>query len=66
VTIPRVGLEADITTALAEQEIPSRFGPSYWEGAIDVNGTRGGGAVHGVGYLEMTGYGRGRESAGWR
>ena len=37
-------------------EIPSSFGPSYWEGAIDVNGKRGASPVHGVGYLEMTGY----------
>jgi predicted secreted hydrolase len=56
VAIPRLGLDADIATPLPNQEIPSSFGPSYWEGAIDVNGTRGVGRVHGVGYLEMTGY----------
>ena len=66
VTIPRLGFEADLTTPLADQEIPSRFGPSYWEGAIDVNGTRAGSTVHGVGYLEMTGYGAFGESAGRR
>lgn len=56
VVIPGLGLEADISTAMANQELPSSFGPSYWEGAIDVNGTRGGSRLHGVGYLEMTGY----------
>jgi predicted secreted hydrolase len=66
VAIPRLGLEADINTRLADQEIPSRFGPSYWEGAIDANGTRAGGTVHGVGYLEMTGYGARGKSVGWR
>jgi predicted secreted hydrolase len=56
VSIPRLGLDANISTSLANQEIPSSFGPSYWEGAIDVNGTRAGNPIHGVGYLEMTGY----------
>lgn len=56
ITIPRLGLDANISTPLANQEIPSSFGPSYWEGAIDVNGTRAGTPMHGVGYLEMTGY----------
>ncbi len=56
VTIPRLKLEADISTPLRTQELVSRFGPSYWEGAIDVNGQENGVALRGVGYLEMTGY----------
>lgn len=56
ITIPRLGLEADVSSPLADQELASSLGPSYWEGAIDVNGTRFGAAIHGVGYLEMTGY----------
>jgi predicted secreted hydrolase len=56
VAIPGHGLAAVITTPLAKQEILSRFGPTYWEGSIDVSGTRGVGPVHGTGYLEMTGY----------
>ena len=56
VAIPRLAVDADIATPLPNQEIPSSLGPSYWEGAIDVNGTRSGARVHGVGYLEMTGY----------
>ena len=56
VVIPKLDLDAEITTPLSKQEIPSRFGPSYWEGAVDVNGKRGADTVRGVGYLEMTGY----------
>ena len=56
VAIPKLGVEAKISTSLPDQEIPSSFGPSYWEGAIDVNGMRGAASVQGVGYLEMTGY----------
>lgn len=56
VEIPRFGLEAEIETPLPNQEIPSRFGPSYWEGAVDANGKRERNTVRGVGYLEMTGY----------
>jgi len=51
VRIPSLHAEFDITAPLADQELISRFGPSYWEGAVDVSG-----AVRGVGYLEMTGY----------
>ena len=46
----------DIATPLASQELPGGIGPSYWEGAIDVTGTREGTELGGVGYLEMTGY----------
>ena len=56
VSIPRLGLAFDVTTRLRAQEMTGKFGPSYWEGAIDVTGTRGKSAARGVGYLEMTGY----------
>ena len=56
VKIPQLNLGIDITTPLDSQEFVSRFGPSYWEGAIDVAGNRNGNAVRGAGYLEMTGY----------
>ena len=51
-----IGLQIDLTTPLRSQEFISRFGPSYWEGAIDVTGSHDGKPVHGTGYLEMTGY----------
>jgi predicted secreted hydrolase len=56
VSVPGLKLELDVTTPLRDQELQSTVGPSYWEGAVDVNGMRAGTAVKGVGYLEMTGY----------
>ncbi len=56
VTVPALKLQIDISTPLKSQEFVSRFGPSYWEGAIDVTGHHQEQAVRGAGYLEMTGY----------
>lgn len=56
VTIPELKLQLAISTPLKAQEFVSRFGPSYWEGAVDIAGQRGNQVVHGAGYLEMTGY----------
>jgi predicted secreted hydrolase len=56
VSIPSLKIELDVTTPLRSQEMTERFGPSYWEGAIDAVGTRAGAALRGLGYLEMTGY----------
>ena len=58
VAIPSLGLELQLKTPLASQELTSgaNAGLSYWEGAIDIAGTRDGAPIAGVGYLEMTGY----------
>ena len=56
VTIPQLSLQIEITTSLKSQEFVSRFGPSYWEGAIDITGRHGDKTMQGDGYLEMTGY----------
>jgi predicted secreted hydrolase len=56
VSIPRLKTELDVTTPLTSQELAGGFGPSYWEGAIDVDGARDHSPLRGVGYLEMTGY----------
>jgi predicted secreted hydrolase len=56
VSIPRLTLELDLTTPLRSQELASRFGTSYWEGAVDATGTRDQSRLRGAGYLEMTGY----------
>jgi predicted secreted hydrolase len=60
VEIPKLGLKMAVTTRLKSQELAggSKIAPSYWEGAIVMEGTRGGAGVRGVGYLEMTGYAR--------
>jgi predicted secreted hydrolase len=58
--IPKLGLRLSATTRLKSQELAGGSGlaPSYWEGAIAIEGTRGSSSVRGVGYLEMTGYER--------
>lgn len=56
IAIPQLKLELDVATPLRDQELTSRFGPSYWEGAVDTQGTLAGASLRGAGYLEMTGY----------
>jgi len=56
VSIPRLNMQLNVTTPLTSQELASKFGTSYWEGAIDVVGTSDQSPLRGVGYLEMTGY----------
>ena len=46
VVVPGQGIDVQISTRLPQQEMPE-----YWEGAIDITGSR-----RGAGYLEMTGY----------
>jgi len=55
ITIPRLQMRFDVSTALKEQEL--RLKPIiYWEGSVRAQGTVGGKNVKGSGYLEMTGY----------
>jgi predicted secreted hydrolase len=54
VEVPSIGFKAAIHSPMAQQELTG--GSRYWEGAIDVDGTRLGRPLTGVGYLEMTGY----------
>jgi predicted secreted hydrolase len=58
IRVPSIRLEASVQTALAQQELVGKLGeaPTYWEGAIDVSGTRDGKPLRGQGYLELTGY----------
>ena len=60
IEIPKLGLRLAATTRLKSQELAggSSIAPSYWEGAIAIEGMRGAARVQGVGYLEMTGYAR--------
>jgi predicted secreted hydrolase len=66
VAIPALHLQLSITTPLDAQEFVSRVGPSYWEGAIDIAGQRDNNAVHGTGYLEMTGYSEAKQQGSGR
>ena len=58
IAVPSHGLELEATAAVDAQELQTgrSTGVTYWEGAIDVRGTRDGAPVAGSGYLEMTGY----------
>jgi len=60
VEVPKLGLSLEVSTPLKSQELSERakFAPSYWEGAINIEGNRGPSEIKGVGYLEMTGYDR--------
>ena len=58
IAVPRHGLALDVAAAVDAQELETgrSTGVTYWEGVIDVRGTRDGVPVTGAGYLEMTGY----------
>ncbi|MCZ2074660.1 MAG: carotenoid 1,2-hydratase [Bryobacteraceae bacterium] len=58
ISIPELGLAARVRTRLPQQELTSRHSGvgAYWEGAVEITGTRNGRPLHGRGYLEMTGY----------
>ena len=60
VSVPALGIAGEVRTALPKQEMTARskLANSYWEGAIDLTGTRVGQRLSGRGYLEMTGYDR--------
>jgi predicted secreted hydrolase len=53
--VPSLGLAAEIRTPVREQELVLE--PiAYWEGVVDLEGTRGGAKLRGHGYMELTGY----------
>jgi predicted secreted hydrolase len=58
IAIPKLGIDLEVKTRLESQELTGKteFVPNYWEGAIVLSGTRNATVLHGVGYLEMTGY----------
>ena len=58
IRVPSLGVTLEASTPLPAQEITSdsRFVANYWEGAIFLAGSRNSAALHGSGYLEMTGY----------
>jgi len=60
VDVLKLGLSLEVSTPLKSQELSGRtkFAPSYWEGAITIQGHRGLSEIKAVGYLEMTGYDR--------
>ena len=54
IVIPDRELDVIVTPVIADQELSTIV--RYWEGAVDVSGTRGGEPIEGRGYVELTGY----------
>jgi predicted secreted hydrolase len=52
---PALGLDLTVRPVLADQELMTS--PRYWEGAVNVTGTRAGQPIGGRGYVELVGYG---------
>nr|MBA3273653.1 carotenoid 1,2-hydratase [Chthoniobacterales bacterium] len=55
VEVPELALQIEVRAAVKNQEL-ALMPLAYWEGAIDVTGTRDGKPIKGRGYLELTGY----------
>ncbi len=58
IRVPSLGLEVEVRPRMADQELDLHaLGEiAYWEGAVRVSGTRREKPLHGVGYMELTGY----------
>lgn len=54
-SMPAAELRLTIEPRLPDQELD--VGPRYWEGAVSVAGSAGGGPIAGQGYVELVGYG---------
>lgn len=54
VQVPSLGLALKVHPVLADQELMTT--PRYWEGAVDVAGSRRGRPIQGQGYVELVGY----------
>jgi predicted secreted hydrolase len=52
--VSSLGLDLELRPVLADQELDTA--PRYWEGAVDVQGTRAGRPLRGEGYVELVGY----------
>jgi predicted secreted hydrolase len=55
-SVSSLGLDLELRPLLADQELDTA--PRYWEGAVDVRGTRAGRPLQGEGYVELVGYAR--------
>jgi predicted secreted hydrolase len=60
IRVPSLDLVLAVSTSLPSQELAatSNVAPSYWEGAVLLQGKKNSAEIAGVGYLEMTGYDR--------
>ena len=53
-SIPSLSIDLEITPLIVDQEMDVSY--SYWEGAVNIVGTKNGIPISGDGYVEMTGY----------
>jgi predicted secreted hydrolase len=58
VRVPELELDLRVRPQLHDQELHTS--PPYWEGAVEVAGTRAGASARGEGYVELVGYARAR------
>lgn len=61
-SVPGEGLELELTPRVAGQELAVTV--RYWEGAVEVRGTRRGQPLAGHGFVEMTGYSKALSTGG--
>ncbi|UCG37881.1 MAG: carotenoid 1,2-hydratase [bacterium] len=61
IRVPKAGLALTVTPLVPDQELTTEVtgGITYWEGAVRLEGSSGGRAVTGAGYVELTGYAEG-------
>ncbi len=52
--IPKLGIDLTVIPLINDQELNVRY--RYWEGAVNVTGTKKGQSISGRGYVELTGY----------
>ena len=59
VRVEKLGLAIAVRPVIPDQELDVRqsTGNVYWEGAVSIDGTKGGAPIAGRGYVELTGYG---------
>ena len=57
VRVPSEGIDVTVIPVMRDQELVDRqLGVAYWEGDCDVRGSAGRRPIHGVAYVELTGY----------
>jgi len=67
IRVPSLNLTLAVSTPLPSQELvaTSNVAPSYWEGAVLLQGKKSSTDIAGAGYLEMTGYDRPVSAGEW-
>jgi predicted secreted hydrolase len=58
IMVPSQRLLLDVTASISDQELDTAQSTRvvYWEGSVDINGTKSGKDIKGEGYMELTGY----------